>query len=69
MEYKCRVSRHLNHIIHAVAGIHNFDDFGIPVVKSWHESVVRGYGVKSDIVNVLRLKIDEVIVLTTTRFD
>lgn len=56
-------------MVRADAGIPDFDDFGIPVVKAWHETGVRGYEVKGEEVRVLRGKIDEVIVLTSTRFD
>lgn len=62
-------SGNLNHAVHADAGILHFDDFGIPVAKAWHESEVGGYGVKGEEVRVLRGKIDEAIVLTSTRFD
>lgn len=63
------MSGNLNHAVHADAGISDFDDFGIPVVKAWHEARVRGYGVKGEEVRVLRGKIDETIVLTSTRSD
>lgn len=63
------VSGNLNHAVHADAEIPDFDDFGIPVVKALYETGVRGYGVKGEEVRVLRSKIDEATVLTSTSLD
>lgn len=41
-------SRNLNRAVHADAGIPDFDDLGIPVVKARYETGVRGYGVKGE---------------------